>query len=102
MLAARDEIRNDTHPAMSLGRSSDSRNFVPRPRRAATPARRGAGSWNARVEEGRQSEGGKNNDRVRQLELELELMKLKQGKGSEEVQAQAQAGDVDEEEEDEW
>ena len=98
VLAARDEIRKDTHPAMSLGRS-DTQDFVPRSRRAA-PARRGADTRNAGAGEGRRSEGGSKDARVRQLELELELMKLKQASGKEEVQA-AQ-GDENVEEEEEW
>ena len=95
VLAARDEIRKDTHPAMSLGRSS-TQEFVPRSKRAA-PDRRGAGARNARVEEVRQFQGGGADDaKVRQLELELELMKLKQASGKAEVLAQA--GGEDEEE----
>ena len=92
--AARDQIRKDSHPAMSLGRS-ETRDFAPRSNRTA-PARRGAGMRDARADEGRRVEGG--GDRVRQLELELELMKLKQAGGKEEVQAQA----GDDEEEEEW
>lgn len=94
VLAARSEIRNDTHPAMSLGRP-DAQDFVPRSRRAA-PARRGAGTRGARAEE---FESVGNEARVRELEIELELMKLKKAKGK--AETQTQAGDNDEEEE-EW
>lgn len=96
VLAARSEIRNDTHPAMSLGRP-DAQDFVPRSRRAA-PARRGAGTRGARAEE---STSGGNDATVRELELKLELMKLKKAKGKAETQTQTQAGDNDDEEE-EW
>ena len=95
VLAARDEIRKDTHPAMSLGRS-DTQDFLPRSRRAI-PARRGAGIRGFKVAEDSKAEGSSDKAKVRQLELELELMKLKQAKGKEEVDAEA--GDGDEEEE---
>ena len=98
-LALRDSLRNDAYPAMSMGRS-DTQDFAPRSRRAA-PARRGADTRNAEAGEGRRSEGGSKDARVRQLELELELMKLKQASGKEDVQA-AQGGKDDGEEEEEW
>ena len=98
VLAARDEIRKDTHPALSLGRA-DSQDFNI-PSRRANPARRGAGARNSR-EQNRQTEGGSKDAKVRQLELELELMKLKQANGNEEVQAQAGRNKDEEEEEDE-
>ena len=97
ILAARDEIRKDTHPTMPLGRSN-TQDFLPGSKRAVS-ARRGAGSRNARADEGRRSEGSSDNAKVRQLELELELMKLKQASGKEEVQVKA--GD-DEDEEEGW
>ena len=93
VLAEREEIRKDTHPAMSLVGSPT--HSAPRSQRS-TPARRGLGARSARTDEGTKAEAG--GDRVRELELELELLKLKQGKGKEEIQ-QAKAGD---EEEDEW
>ena len=99
VLAAQAQTRDDTLPPMSLGQS-DNQDFVPRSRRAA-PGRRGAGSWNTRVEEGRQTEGGSKDAKVRQLEIELELLKLKQASGKEEVQARAGNEKEDEEEEDE-
>ena len=98
VLAARDEIRKDTHPALSLGRA-DSQDFNP-PYGRAAPARRGVGTRNARAEQNRYVEGGTKDAKVRQLELELELMKLKQANGKEEVQARA--GNDEEEDEDEW
>ena len=91
ILAARDEIRKDDHPAMSLARAQ-TQNFNSRSTR--TPARRGAGTRDARANEGRKPEGGSGKS-VRELELEIELLKLKQGNGKEE--AQAQAGDDDDE-----
>ena len=94
VLAARDEIRKDTHPAMAFARSQ-TQDFVPRSQRT-TPARRGAGARSARTDEGRKAEGA--GDKVRELELELELLKLKQGKGKEQA-PQAEAGDEDEDEE---
>ena len=99
VLAARDWIRKDTHPAMSLGQS-DTQDFVPRSRRA-TPGRRGAGTRNMRAEEGRQFEGGSDSAKVRELQLELELMKLKQANGKEEVQARA-GNEKEEDDEEEW
>ena len=93
VLAARDELRKDTHPAMSHGRSQ-TQDFVPRSKRT-TPARRGAGTRDARTDASKKAEGGSDN-KVRELELELELMKLKQASGKEEVQAQA--GDDEDEE----
>ena len=98
VLAARDWIRKDTHPAMSLGRA-DGQNFSPLSRRA-TPGRRGAGSRNTRAEEVRQFEGSSDSAKVRQLELELEIMKLKQANGKEEVQTRA--GNNEEEDEEGW
>ena len=101
VFASREQFRKDTHPAMSLGRA-DGQDLNPSSRRA-TPARRGAGSRNARVEQHGQTEGGNKDAKVRQLELELELMKLKQASGNEEVQARAGHGKEDEEEdEEEW
>lgn len=91
VLAAREELRKDSHPAMSLGRSQ-TQDFVPRSQRR-TPARRGVGSRDTRADEGRKVEAG--GDKVRQLELELELLKLKQGNNSKEEE-QARAGDDDE------
>ena len=100
VLAARDEIRKDTHPALSLGRA-DSQDFN-HPSRRANPARRGAGARNAR-EQNRQTGGGSQDAKVRQLELELELMKLKHGSGNEEAEVQAGRNkEEEEEEEDEW
>ncbi len=98
ILAARDFIRKDTHPAMSLGRST-TQDFVPRSKRTA-PTRRGAGIRGSRVDEDSRGEGSSDNARVRQLELELEIMKLKQASGKEEVRAQA--GKQDDEDENEW
>lgn len=92
ILAARDEIRKDDHPTMSLARSR-TEDFVPRSKRT-TPARRGAGSRDARADDSRKPEGGSGKS-VRELELELEILKLKQGNVKEE--AQAQAGDDDDE-----
>ena len=91
ILAARDEIRKDDHPAMSLARAQ-TQDFVPRSMR--TPARRGAGSRNARADEDRKAEGGGGKS-VRELELEIKLLKLKQGNGKEEAQAQAEDDDDD-------
>ena len=85
VLAERDSLRKDSHPAMSNGRSQ-TQDFVPRSQRR-TPARRGVGSRDTRADEGRKVEAG--GDKVRQLELELELLKLKQGNSNEEEQAQA-------------
>ena len=103
VLAARDEIRKDTHPALSLGRA-DSQDFNP-PSRRANAVRRGVGARNARAEQNWQVEGGSQDAKVRQLELELELMKLKQANGNEEAQARAghnkEEEDEDEDEE-EW
>ena len=99
-LAARDEIRKDTHPAMSLGRA-DGQDLNPSSRRA-TPARRGVGARNLRAEQNMHVEGVGNDAKLRQLELELELMKLKQAKGKEEVQAQAGHKEEDDEDEEEW
>ena len=98
VLAARDEIRKDTHPALSLGRA-DSQDFNS-PSSRATPARRGAGTRRTRVEQDKHTEGGGNDAKVRQLEIELEIMKLKQASGKEEVQARA--GNNEEEDEEEW
>lgn len=95
ILAARDEIRKDDHPAMSLARSH-TQDLDLGTRSKRTPARRGAGTRTARADEGRNSEGG-NGKSLRELELELELLKLKQGNGKEEVQAQAGDDDDDEE-----
>ena len=99
VLAARDEIRKDTHPALSLGRA-DSQDFNSRSRRA-NPARRGAGTRNTRAEQNGHVEGDSKDAKVRQLELELELMKLKQANSNEEVQTQAGHKEEDEDEE-EW
>jgi len=93
LLAKRDNLRNDTHPAISLGRSSQTQEFVPHSKRT-TPARRGVGTRDARVGEGRMSEG--DSDRMRRLEIELELMRMKQTNSKEEVQAQVE-GDEDDE-----
>ena len=92
ILAARDGIRKDDHPAMSLARAQ-TQDFVPRFTR--TSARRGAGSRNARADEDRKADGGGGKS-VRELKLEIEVLKLKLGNGKEE--AQAQAGDDDDEE----
>lgn len=94
VLAARDYIRNDTHPAMSLDRP-DAQDFVHRSRRAA-PTRRGAGSRGARAGE---FESGGNDATVRELKLKLKIMELEQA--SDKKETQAQAGDNDDEEE-EW
>ena len=99
VLAARDHIRNDTHPMKSLGQP-DIQDFVPRSRRA-TPGRRGAGPRSTMAEDGRQFESGSDSAKVRELELELKLMRLKQANNNE--QTQAQAGHTKEEEdEEEW
>ena len=83
VLAQRDSLREDTYPAMSLGRSQ-TQEFVPRSQRM-TAARGGAGIRDARADESRKSEGS---DKVRKLELELELLRLKQANGKEETQTQ--------------
>ena len=94
VLAEREEIRKDTHPAMSL---VGSQTHDPAPRSQRTiPTRRGAGARSARTGEGTKTEAG--GDKVRELELELELLKLKQANGKEEVR-QAKAGD---DEDDGW
>lgn len=91
ILAARDEIRKDDHPAMSLARSQ-TQDFGTRSKR--TPARRGAGTQSARADDGRNPEGGSGKSlRELELELELELLKLKQGTGKEEAQAQDEDDD---------
>lgn len=100
VLAEREAIRKDTHPALSLGRA-DSQDFNS-PSRRATPARRGAGTRNPRAEQSKDVEGVGKDAKVRQLELELELMKLKQANGKEEVQAQPLHKKEDEEDEEEW
>lgn len=92
VIAERETLRKDTHPAMSFG-CSPTQNFVPRSKRT-TPARRGVDTRDARADESRKSEGG--NDKVREMELELELLKLKQANGKEEVPVQA--GDDEDEE----
>lgn len=96
VLAARDEIRKDTHPAMPL--ASRTQDFVPRSKRT-TAARRDAGPRDARADEGRKFESN-SDKKVRQLELELALMKMKQASGEDEAHGQAQAGA--DEEDDDW
>ena len=91
VLAARDAIRKDSYTPMSSGQSHTP-DFAPRSRRAVSD-RRGAGTRNARAEEGRQFEGSA---RVRQLEIELEILRLNQASGKEEVQARAGDDDADE------
>ena len=97
VLAARAEIRNDTHPAMSSGRST-SQEFVPHSKRAAS-TRRGAGNRGSRVDEDSGAEGSSTNAKVRELELKLRIMELQQASGKEGVQALAGSKDDDNEEE---
>ena len=94
VLAARAEIRKDTHPTTSPGQSS-TQDFNPRSKRTVPP-RRGAGTRNVRADDGVQFEGSSDNV-VKQLELELKILRLRQASGKGEVQAKA--GDDDDEEE---
>ena len=117
VLAARDEIRKDTHLAAGGAldqRSTRTQGFIPRSKRTApapAPARQGLGmgtsSRDARGDQGGRFESTGDSAEVKQLELELKIMKLKQASKKEETpaQAQTQAGDDyddGEEEEEGW
>ena len=83
VLAARDEVRIDSHPAMSSLRSED-QDRIPRSRRPPG-ARRGVVNRMGKVDKNRKGdEDGDENDvgdvEIRQLELELELTKLRKQK----------------------
>ena len=90
-LAARNELRRDTYPAMSFGKPPN-QDFVPRSKRTAA-ARRSVGIRDAGPGERRQVEGG--GDELEALRLKLKIMELEKSKGKEEMQSVQAEDDED-------